>query len=410
MRFDPATACDITRSLSDNFKIRADRNVRERVKIARKLRKTIARRADHIAKVIVEETSRPYAEALAQEVLPALEMSSYCEKMFPKWLAPVNLRYPRPGFFNKKNIIEWDPIGLVAVITPANFPFSLGMMSLTWLLLAGNTVVIKPSEKSSLVAPLITELLAETGIRGEFADTLYGGPEASQWLINEETVRKIFFFGSSTNGDQVAKQCHAVGKPYVLELGGGTTVIVLNDANVDDAVRGIAWSACYAHGEACIAANRIVVESGIADEFIEALKNYLKDLPSSDIPESTTDPLTMVITVDNAESSISDLDGTDPLGISIWSKDLSRAQNLARSIPVTMSWINDISVGLPCLPWGGRGTAGSGTIFSEYSLHEACNVRWTSIQSASPSKPRTWWYPYTKAKENLLKLAVKFFR
>lgn len=472
--FDPAQAREFVDRLGKGAEAWGRLPVRDRVRLMRRLRSTISERVDEIAEAISQECGRPVVETLAQEILPTLESSRYCEKMFPRWLGPRVIRYPRPGFFRKRNLCYWEPIGLVAVITPSNFPFSLGMMSLIYLLLAGNAVLLKTSERSDKVAPLIAELLGAAGIPFDVARVIFGGPEAGKWIVREPAVRKIFFFGRRKNGEEVASICNTVGKPYVLELGGGTTAIVSKDADVDVAARGIVWSACYANGRSCVGTNRLMVEKDIADEFIQRVETYIDDVGSADagnedvgppgahgkeeqnelsgliqdalakgarlvrcgepIPgsqgmygsqpillsdvtpsmrvwaEEASGPLIAMRVVETAESALKDLQGDlSPLGVSVWSKNIKRARSIASSLPAVMVWINDTSFGLPCLPWGGCGRAGRGTLFSEFALHEAAGIRWISIHPGGDNRPRTWWYPYTTWKRKIFRLVARKF-
>jgi acyl-CoA reductase-like NAD-dependent aldehyde dehydrogenase len=409
-------------------------------------------------------------ETFFQEVFSTLEMARYMERMFPSWLKPRAMRYTLPGFFWKSNLCYWEPVGLVGLIAPGNFPFSLGMMTLIYLLLAGNTVAFKTSELSNKVVPLIAELLEVAGIPPEVVGIFSGGPETGKWLINEPSVKKIFFFGRRRNGEQVASMCKKAGKEYVLEMGGGTAAIICEDADIEIAARGVVWSACYANGEACISTKRVVVEKKVADQFLQKMKVYLEDIrdpglgkgyvgPLGDfnwkeahhIRELTEDalaqgaklisgvpdpasaetnklrpilltgvtpsmrvwseeiigPFISVMVVEKAESALESLMGDlRPLGLSIWSRNLKRAQSIGFALPVTVAWINDISFSLPCLPWGGRGPTGLGTIFSKFSIPEVANIRWISVHPGFDNKPRVWWYPYTELKRKIFQFVV----
>jgi len=348
------------------------------------------------------------------------------------------------------------------------------MMSLIYLLLAGNTVVLKTSEKSNKVAPLIAELLSAAGIPLDVTSVVFGGPEAGKWMVQEPAVRKIFFFGQRKKGEEVASICNRIGKPYVLELGGGTTAIVSKDADINVAARGIVWSACYASGRSCVGTNRLIVEKENADKFMEKMKKCITDVRDADskkgyvgslgvhskeevdelrdlikdalaqgarlvsgdepIPvsqgvyraqpillsnvtpsmrvwsEEAFGPLIAMRVVETAESALNDLQGKlSPLGVSIWSKNIKRARSIANSLPVVMVWINDTSFGLPCLPWGGCGHAGRGTLFSEFALHEAASIRWISIHPGRNNRPRMGWYPYTTLKRKIFRLVARKF-
>jgi acyl-CoA reductase-like NAD-dependent aldehyde dehydrogenase len=337
------------------------------------------------------------------------------------------------------------------------------MMSTIYLLLAGNTVVLKPSEKSHIIAPLIADLFNEAGIPADVAGVMFGGPQAGKWLVSEPSVRKIFLYGRRQTGKEVASMCRDLEKPYVLEMSGGTAAIVCDDADIDVAARGISWSGCYANGESCINANRVIAEKSIAEPFLRKMKAYLEDIDTVNIgwkepdhvreliadaltkgarlihgdvnvadsaanhrlqpiliadvtpsmrvwSEEALGPFIAARVVENAESALGDLRGDmRPLALSIWSKNMNRARSMAYSLPVAIAWINEISIGLPCLPWGGRGPTGHGSIFSEFALHEAADMQTLSITPNAFNRLRMWWYPYTQWKEKLLRYVAKTF-
>jgi succinate-semialdehyde dehydrogenase/glutarate-semialdehyde dehydrogenase len=247
--------------------------MKERIKAIRRLRKTVSKNSRKIAEAISAECGRPLLEVVSQEVLPVLEMAKYCEKKYPQWLSPRRLPYHRPGFLRKRNTLVYAPLGPVAVFAPQNFPFSLGMMTLIYAALPGNTVVLKPSEKSPLVPAVIEDLLKDSGMEeAGAASLLRGGPSTGEWLIEEPQIKKIFFFGRRSSGEKIAQLCVRNLKPFVLEMGGGTTAFVCADADVEQAAVGLAWSSFYAGGHSCVSTERIFVDSCIADDFLTVFK------------------------------------------------------------------------------------------------------------------------------------------
>jgi acyl-CoA reductase-like NAD-dependent aldehyde dehydrogenase len=439
-----------------------------RVRALRGLRSVVAKRSTEIAEAIAKESSQPMEESLSQEVLPVLEMSRYLEKKYPRWLRTQKSRYLRPGFARKSNYIIKQPLGTIAVITPSNFPFSLAMMSLSYLLLAGNTVILKPSERSQYVAPMIAELLAESGLSPRFTGVIPGGPETADRLIQDHRVAKIFFFGSRNAGKTVGRKCMASSKPFVLEMGGGVTAVVLRDADIQLAASGIVWSGMYANGRSCIGTDRVLADSAIEKDFSEhlipqvsackkpgesfaldrvdaiRLKRLIEDATAkgakilrggnvviSDTGRCTIDPTVItnvhpvsrimkeeifgpVIAVSffDEPSGVADLvnHSYQPVGVSIWTKKRRPAMEIAEKIQAGMIWVNDTSFGLPSLPWLGWNEAGSGSVFSRHSLDEALSTKWISYHPSRFSRRRVWWYPYTTFKREVYKfLAKKLF-
>lgn len=448
-------------------------SLKERIKKVQKLRKAISKNAQSIAETISTERIRPATESLSQEVIPVLEMAKYCEKNFSRWISPRKLPYRRPGFLRKKNFLFYEPIGPVAVFLPQNFPFSLGVMTLIYVLLAGNTAVLKPSEKSSLVPSLIMELLEESGLLSCGAvGVLSGGAETGKWLIQHPKIKKLYFFGRRESGEYVAEKCVKHFKPFVLELGGGTTAFVCKDADLEKAASGLAWSSFYANGQSCVATERIFVDQKIAGEFLSIFKEKATAFQTefinknkkgiidaselsrfTDLIEETKNkgadvfqagkassarsdhfdfrytiisnaaftmkifreeifgPLVAVEAIADIETAVEEMNNNfQSLGASIWSSNRKYAMNLAKKLCTGMIWINDSSFGLPNLPWGGWGKSGWGKLFSEFSIQEVMRLKWVSWHPKKFSRRRFWWNPYSQKKEKfLLKIAEKFF-
>ena len=431
------------------------------------LRREIARRAVEIAHAISEECSRPLFETFSQEVLPAMAMCRYLERTSRTRLRHSVHHYTAPGFLRKTNILIREAIGSVALVTPRHFPFSLTLMSVAYLLLPGNTVVIKPSEHSSMVGPLISELLVSVGLCPTAASVVHGGPEAVDRLIEDPSVAKVVFFGRRQAGKSVAEKCVKEMKPFVLELGGGTTAIVCADAPVELAAAGIAWSSFYANGQSCVGTRRVFVDRRVYRRFVSLLVKETAIFEQAGVPRiSAGDALQLRTAVEDAcdrggtvlrggHDSPSEIglravpciivtggstdaalfqeevlgpvlavavaDGPEhgmrlaasccrPLGVSIWSRSRRAAMSLARQAPSAMVWLNDTSFGLPSLPWGGWGEAGWGSLFSWASLHEAVRLRSVSAHPSRFARRRFWWHPYTLGKERLLRAAAKAYR
>ena len=400
-------------------------------------------------------------EALSQEVFPVLEFCRFNERAMPRWLRPARARYLRPGFLRTRQELVWEPYGTVAILAPSNFPFSLGLMSAVYLLLAGNTVVLKPSERHPDMVDLLGQLFEEAEIAPSVASVVEGGPDVGRYLAGSEGVAKVIFFGRTDAGRQLARICAERGTPFVLEMGGGSTAIVLADADLDLAAAGIAWSGFYSGGRSCVGTDRVYVESEVATDFEsrlarevraiwregpctsimddrvvavveDALKRGAEYSVRSDISagksagtaagvlvdvdpdslilrEELFAPIIAVCRVEHAEKgALLANSGCQMLGASIWTRNRRRGQALARRLNVNMVWINDTSVGLPTLPWGGRAGAGWGSLFGRHALHEAARLKWISRNASSGRRP--WWPPYSQAKRRALRILTHFYR
>jgi alpha-ketoglutaric semialdehyde dehydrogenase len=159
------------------------------------------------------------------------------------------------------------PVGVVAAITPWNFPIAIPSWKLAPALVAGNTVVLKPAEDTPLLAERFVELLAEAGLPPGVVNVVHGyGEEAGEALVKHPDVPVVTFTGSRDTGVAVTKAAADHLKHVHLELGGKNAIIVMDDADVDLAVEGILWSAFGTSGQRCTAASRVVVHRAVYDE------------------------------------------------------------------------------------------------------------------------------------------------
>lgn len=458
---DGATA--IVASLVAGAPAWARRTPRERARRIAALRHVIAARADAIAGTLAAAYRRPAFEVLTQEIVPTLEMCRYLERRMPGWLSPRALRYRRPGFLRARPTLVREPLGLVAVITPANFAFSLPLMTAAYFALAGNVIALKPSPAEPSLTDLLASLLRLAGLSPEVVTVVAGGDEAGAALIAAPGVRKVVFFGRRESACQVLRACGLRGIPAIIEAGGGTAAIIAADADLQRTAAGIAWSAFYYGGRSCASTERILVERRVAEEFTQRLVRAVRALWADEgreaagalspvtaalvrdaldrgaryaaaHPRPTTErsgalpgvlvdvppdapilrhelfgPLVLVSPVERAEAAVEFLRGSDgTLGISIWTRNRRRARDLAAALDVGMIWINDASVGLPTLPWGARAGAARGALFSELTLHEATRWKWTLEAPTSGRRP--WWPPYSAIRGRVARFLPRLYR
>jgi benzaldehyde dehydrogenase (NAD) len=170
------------------------------------------------------------------------------------------------------SVSERIPLGVVGVITPWNFPLVLGMRVIAPALALGNAVVVKPSPETPLSGGLaIAELFAEAGLPAGVFQVLPGDVEAGQGLVTHPDVAMIHFTGSTAVGRQIAQTAGGLLKKVSLELGGNNALIVLDDADLDQATMIGAWSSFHYQGQTCITAGRHIVQAGIAADYAAGL-------------------------------------------------------------------------------------------------------------------------------------------
>lgn len=164
-----------------------------------------------------------------------------------------------------------QPHGVIAAITPWNFPMAIPCWKIMPALVTGNTVVFKPSHFSPLSAVNLMRILEEAGLPPGVVNLVLGGGRAGAALVEDSRVAMVSFTGSLEIGRQIAVSCAQTGKRLHLELGGKNAIIVLEDADIDLAIEGAVWSAFGTSGQRCTAASRIIVDQKVADGFTERL-------------------------------------------------------------------------------------------------------------------------------------------
>jgi benzaldehyde dehydrogenase (NAD) len=239
----------------------------ERAAILRRAAAALERRADEVTDLIVRETGSIPGKAqyevggAANELYEAAGLTS-------RAVGEV-LPSHSPGRFS---LAERIPVGVVAAITPWNFPLILGMRVTAPALALGNAVVLKPSPETPLSGgTLIAELLAEAGLpAGAFA-VVAGGQDVGERLVEHPGTSMVHFTGSSAVGAKIAAAAGAQLKRVSLELGGNNALVVLDDADLDQAVMIGAWSAYHYQGQTCITAGRHIVARNLYDAYVDAL-------------------------------------------------------------------------------------------------------------------------------------------
>jgi aldehyde dehydrogenase (NAD+) len=173
---------------------------------------------------------------------------------------------------NKLAMAVREPLGVVAAITPWNFPLAIPTWKLMPALVLGNTVVFKPSVETAILGTMLVEVLEEAGLPAGVLNLVNGpGSVVGESLITHPDVTLISFTGSNETGRHVAVEAAKSGKRLSMELGGKNAITVLDDANLDLAVEGIIWSAFGTSGQRCTAASRIIVQRGVKDRLVERL-------------------------------------------------------------------------------------------------------------------------------------------
>ncbi len=230
--------------------------------------------ADDLAQILTLEQGKPLAEAKGEIKYGA---------SFVEWFAEEARRIygdTIPGHQADKRIVTIkQPVGVVAAITPWNFPSAMITRKVAPALAAGCTVVIKPSELTPLSALALAQLSIEAGFPPGVINILptINAVEVGQTMTNSKLVRKLSFTGSTKVGKLLMRQCADTVKKISMELGGNAPFIVFDDADMDEAVSGAIAAKYRNAGQTCICANRIFVQSSVYDEFTEKFAKAVKE-------------------------------------------------------------------------------------------------------------------------------------
>jgi acyl-CoA reductase-like NAD-dependent aldehyde dehydrogenase len=430
--------------------------VRRRADIVRSVGHQLHARMDEFVRTISAETGKPEAEALSHDMLASLLTFAYMSRIAPKALRTRTtgpLVAPLLGFHST---IEWRPFGVVGCISPWNYPVFLAFISVVPALLAGNAVVLKPSEVTPGSGELIREILdvLPEGV----ASVVQGGGDVGAALV-DAPCDKICFVGSTATGRKIGAAAAQHLTPLVMELGGQDAAIVCEDADLDVATSGILWGAFVNTGQTCAAIERVYVQESVAERFKEQLVAKLRTLPEESLgplsigrqldiverhvadavergakvleggpdgdrnghdrglwyaptvlegrskdmavfTEETFGPVLPIVSVKDDEEAIrrANEEGYN-LTASVWTGDRRRGKAIAarlRSGTVSVNEHGVTSAGAPWGLWGGVGESGYGRLHGELGLREFAvpvHVATTML----PKMKKLWWYPYDQA-------------
>ncbi len=416
---------------------------------------------EEVARFISRENGKPYLEAILAEVYPSIDVVNYYSKRAKKLLADKKIPIRVFKFMGKKSYITFKPVGVLGIISPWNYPFAIPFSEIIMALVAGNTVILKPSELTPLIGKKIKELLDTAGFPDGVFSVVYGDGKIGAELVKAQ-LSKIIFTGSVATGRRIMAAAAENLTPVVLELGGKDPMIVLKDADIDMSARGAVWAGFMNSGQTCASVERVYVDETIKDRFVERVMKYTKEIRQGDTLEnestdmgSMIDPRqlsivenhvkdaeakgakiltggsrpadlhgffykpTVLVNVDHSMQVMTDEtfgpvlpimgfkteddaiklanDSRYALTASVWSRDIKRAESIARKIVAGTVTINDhiMTYGIPETPWGGSKESGFGRTHSDIGLMEFVEPAHIHVDRAWIKK-KPWWYPYDK--------------
>jgi succinate-semialdehyde dehydrogenase/glutarate-semialdehyde dehydrogenase len=253
----------------------------DRAAILRRWNDLILANAEDLARLMSLEQGKPLAEARGEVAYAASFVSWFAEEARRAYGDVL------PGHAADKRLtVTREPVGVVAAITPWNFPLAMITRKAGPALAVGCTVVLKPSELTPFSALALAVLAEEAGVPAGVLNVVTGQPAAiGAALVEDVRVRKLSFTGSTAVGKMLAARCMATVKRVSLELGGNAPLIVFDDADLDIAVEGALISKFRNAGQTCVCANRILVQAGIYSEFVDRFAARVATLKMGDALE-----------------------------------------------------------------------------------------------------------------------------
>jgi acyl-CoA reductase-like NAD-dependent aldehyde dehydrogenase len=445
----------------------AELGFRERRRLLERAIRVLLARQDEFVEVIVGETGKPVAEVLATELMPACDALQYYAKRAQRILADRTI--PLHLLKTKKLRISYRPLGVVAIITPWNFPFILSLNPTAQALMAGNAVLLKPSEFTPLSGRLVAELFEGAGLPEGVFQCLPGDGETGAALV-EAGVDKVSFTGSVRTGRRVAESCGRRLVPCTLELGGKDPMLVCADADLERAAAGAVYGAFANAGQVCVSTERVYVVDEVADAFVrkvvektsqlrqgpggesdvgpiispqqlEVIEHHVQDARTrgarvltggrrhpdyaglfyeptvlSDVShemavmrEETFGPVLPIMRVRDEQDALRLANDTAyGLNANVWTRDKRKGEALARAIQSGAAVVNDcmVTYGVTESPFGGRKESGIGQVNGEAGLKGFCHAQSILIDRFG-SKAEFLWFPYTARKQKTLRRLMR---
>lgn len=448
------------------------RNVplRERLKFIERVREIIYRRKDSICEIVTKETGKPLCEAIVAEIFGVLETCVWLQQNAPRWLASKKIKLNTMFLPGKRAYNVYEPLGVIAVISPWNYPFSIPVSTMLSALAAGNAVVLKPSPKTALVAEAIMEVFKEAKFPDGLVSVVQGDRVEAERLINS-SINRIMFTGSVPGGRAIAGLAAKKLLPCTLELGGKHAAIVLEDSDIDVVARPIVWGAFTNAGQACASIERMYVVRSIAGPLIQRIAEQAKQLrlgdgmlPDTDvgplidesqlvrlkeqideavaqgativaggrerrdlggyffeptvisgckqnmrvIREELFGPVLPVVEVDDEREAIALANDSDlGLGASVWSKNTARAERIARQIESGMVWVND-GLYTHISPDAPWGGIKNSGYGRMHSAAELRDLVYVKSIGINDQRAQEWNYPYSRASIDYITGGVEF--
>ena len=429
--------------------------VRERCRRLAPFRDALRDHSDELSELISRECGKTKLEALVQEVVNLLDLSGYFLDRGPEILAPRKI--PLHMLKHRASYLHYVPRGVVAVISPWNYPLAIAGGELMMALVAGNAVVHKPSEVTPLIADRTRALFLEAGLPGDLYQVVHGRGPTGAALIDAQPDY-VHFTGSTATGRKIAAACGERLIPCAVELGGKAPAIICADADLDRAARALVWGAFANQGQICASVERVYVHTTVYDTLVAKIVEQTKRLRLGDPrqPEIDCGVMTWERQVEIVEARIKDAvdrgarvevggqrrpgglgfqptvltnvthemdvvkkeifgpvmpimrvgDEAEAIRLAndsewgllayVFTVDRDKGRRIAEQIEAGTVMVNDVIVthGMPETPWAGVKASGIGRAHSDEGLRDLCQERHVNYDRIALPR-ELWWYPYS---------------
>ncbi len=428
----------------------------ERSSLVMKVREVILSDVDGIAHLISQESGKPFGEAIAMEIAPVLDLMQYFARNTEKLLKPKRIGIGLYSLMGRSSRIVYHPLGVVGIIPAWNYPFSIPLGEAVMSIMAGNSVLIKPSELTPLVGLKIGEIFEKAGAPTDLVQIISGGGETGAALV-EAAPDKVMFTGSVATGKKIAAAAAKNLTSIVLELGGKDPMIVFDDADLELAAIGAVWGAFCNSGQSCSSVERLYVQEGVAEKLtslivektrqltqgkgdredvsigamssekqIKIVEGHVNDFREAGatieiggvrssslfyeptvisgatndmrpMQEETFGPTLPICKFTTEERAIALANDSEfGLTASVWTKDYAKGKRIAEKIEAGTVCINEVlyTHGIAQTPWGGFKNSGRGRTHGTEGLMELVQPQHIHTNRIA-LLPNAWWMPYT---------------
>ena len=251
--------------------------VSERIAVLKRFQRKLSEQREQVATLISREAGKPVVEALTTEILVVLDAAEFCIHTAHSFLRDEPLPHANLAMKTKRGKLVREPYGVIGIIAPWNYPFSLPATETLAALVLGNAVVLKPSEFTPLVALELQKLLLAAGLDPNLMQVVIGEGAVGGALL-ESDIDKVIFTGSVATGKRIAESAAKRLLPTVLELGSKDPMIVLEDADLEVASSGAVWGAMMNCGQTCLSIERCYVHRSVYERFLELCRQKIGKL------------------------------------------------------------------------------------------------------------------------------------